>query len=122
MARHNEGGDVEAALGCVNRRHGAGPGEVWLLLVLSGGGNGRVGRPLAALVGLTQFGVVLLNAVSRQVVQHLENPAMYNILEQPARVQWAPLAIFLAIAVLAVVVVGWMIYQVASLPAKTDTA
>jgi hypothetical protein len=90
----------------------------WLLLLLSGRSGGRVGRPLAALVGVAQFGVVLLNAVSRQIVQHLEIGATYNILGQPARVQWAPLAIFLAVAVLALFVVGWLIFQVARLPAR----
>ena len=98
------------------------PGAVWLLLLLSRGGQERIGRLLAALVGLAQFGVVLLNAASRQVVQHLEISATYNILEKPARVQWTPLAIFLAIAVSGVVVAGWLIYQVARLPAKTDAA
>ena len=98
------------------------PGAVWLLLVSSGGGNGRVGRPLAALVGFMQFGVVLLNAVSRQVVQYMELGAAYNILETPARVQWAPLVIFLVVAVSGLAVVGWLIYQVARLPGKTDTA
>jgi hypothetical protein len=98
------------------------PGAVGALLLLSGRGDGRVGRPLAALVGVTQFGVVALNAVSRQVVQHVEIGATYNILEQPARVQWAPLMIFLVIAVSALIVVGWLIYQVAKLPAKTDAA
>ena len=72
-------------------------------------------------MGLTQFGVVLLNAVSRQVVQHLELRASYDIFEQPASVQWAPLAIFLAVAVLGLAVVGWLIYQVARLPAKSDS-
>ena len=96
------------------------PGVAWLLLLLSGRSGGRVGRPLAALVGVAQFGVVLLNAVSRQVVQYLEIGATYNILEQPARVQWAPLAIFLAVAALALFVVGWLIFQVARLPTKTD--
>ena len=96
------------------------PGVAWLLLLLSGRSGGRVGRPLAALVGVVQFGVVLLNAVSRQIVQHLEIGATYNILEQPARVQWAPLAIFLAVTALALFVVGWLIFQVARLPAKTD--
>jgi hypothetical protein len=96
------------------------PGVAWLLLLLSGRSGGRVGRPLAALVGVVQFGVVLLNAVSRQIVQHLEIGATYNILEQPARVQWAPLAIFLAVAALALFVVGWLIFQVARLPTKTD--
>ncbi len=98
------------------------PGATWLLLLLAAGGQGRIGRPLAAGVGLTQFGVVLLNAVSRQVVQHMELRASYDIFEQPADVQWAPLAIFLAVAVLGLAVVGWLIYQVARLPANSDAA
>ena len=96
------------------------PGATCLLLLLGARGQERVGRPLAALVGLAQFGVVLLNAVSRQVVQHLEIGTTYNILEQPARVQWVPMAMFLAVTVSALVVIGWLIYQVARLPAKTD--
>ncbi|MGO9115487.1 MAG: hypothetical protein ACLP9L_40265, partial [Thermoguttaceae bacterium] len=96
------------------------PGATWLLLCLAAGQEGRIGRPLAALAGLAQFGVVLLNAVSRQVVQHLELRAMYDIFEKPARVQWAPLAIFLAVAVLGLGVVAWLIYHVARLPVRTD--
>lgn len=97
------------------------PGMAWLLLLLSGRNGGRVGRPLAALVGVAQFGVVLLNAVSRQIVQHLEIGATYNIFEQPARVQWAPLAIFVSVAALALFVVGWLVFQVARLPANTNS-
>ena len=96
------------------------PGVAWLLLLLSGRAADASADRWPRWWALAQFGVVLLNAVSRQVVQHLEIGATYNILEQPARVQWAPLAIFLAVAVLALAVVGWMIYQVARLPAKTD--
>ena len=33
-----------------------------------------------------------------------------------------PLAIFLAIAVLGLALIGWLIYQVAKLPAKPDPA
>jgi hypothetical protein len=93
------------------------PGAVWLWLLFTASGNGPISRPVAAAAGLLQFGVVLLNAVSRQVVQQLELAPAYNILQQKADPQWAPLAIFGAIAVVAIGLIAWMIYQVARLPA-----
>ena len=73
----------ETALGCVDRRDGARSGLAWLLLLLAGRSGGRVGRRWASLVGLAQFGVLGINAASRQVVQHLEIGADYNIVRQP---------------------------------------
>jgi hypothetical protein len=97
------------------------PGAAWLLLFKTRG-QGAIGRSLATEVGLAQFGVVLLNAVSRQVVQHLELRASYDVFAQPSNLQWAPLAIFLAAAVCGLAAVGWLIYQVARLPANRDQA
>ena len=54
----------------------------------------------ASLIGLAQFGVLGINAASRQVVQHLEFGPYFDIWKQPTATQWAPLLIFLVAFVL----------------------
>lgn len=81
----------------------------------------EVGRGLASLLGLVQFAVLGVNAVSRQVVQNLELARYsFDITKQPEAVQWSPLVFFLAVFVLGLAVVSWMIYQVAKLPAEAE--
>jgi hypothetical protein len=104
----------------------AAPAGVWAMLWLDckreGATTPRVlpARGWAALVGLAQFGVLGLNAASRQVVQHLEIGPYFNILSHSQRTetQWAPLLVFLLVFVLALAAVAWMIYQIAKLPAE----
>jgi hypothetical protein len=98
------------------------PAGVWVMLWLAGKREGEIGRGRASLIGLAQFGVLGINAASRQVVQHLEIGPYFDIMHQRTETQWAPLAIFLVLFVLALGLVAWMIYQVARLPAKPDTA
>ncbi len=76
----------------------------------------------ASLIGLVQFAVLGINAVSRQVVQNLElnSVAKFSITKQPEAVQWSPLVFFLAVFVLGLAVVAWMIFQVAKLPPQTE--
>ena len=70
----------------------------------------EVGRGLASLLGLVQFAVLGVNAVSRQVVQNLELARYsFDITKQPEAVQWSPLLVFLAAFVLGLAVVAWMI-------------
>jgi hypothetical protein len=90
------------------------PGAVWLPLLFAARGSGVVSKRLATTIGLLQFGVVLVNAVSRQVVQQLEVAPIYDILKQPVNPQWIPLAIFAAVAVAAIAVIVWMVRQVAA--------
>jgi hypothetical protein len=90
------------------------PGAVWVPLLFVARGSGVVTRGIATAIGLLQFGVVLVNAVSRQVVQQLEIAPAYDILKQPVNAQWVPLAIFAAVAVAAIAVIVWMVRQVAA--------
>jgi hypothetical protein len=73
---------------------------------------GRAARGLATLVGLAQFGVLGVNAVSRQIVQNLELGRYWDVSAQPTDVQWGPLAMFLVAFVLGLGLVVWMIAQV----------
>ena len=100
----------------------AAPALPWLLLLVARGRPGEIGRGWASLVGLAQFGVLGINAASRQVVQHLEIRPYYDIVRQLTEVQWAPLVIFLLVFVAGLGVVAWMIRQVAMLPAEQEVA
>jgi hypothetical protein len=94
------------------------PGLPWLLLWRSRQREGEINRGAAALIALAQFGVLAVNAVSRQVVQHIEIRPYFDILTQPTETQWTALAVFLAAFVVGLGVVVWMIRQVVRLPAK----
>lgn len=87
----------------------AAPGAVWLLL-LAGSRSGG-GHVAAALVALAQLATLALNAVSRQIVQHLELRPFFDPLAAPTDVQYGPLAMFLVVFVLGLGVVGWMVTQ-----------
>jgi len=66
----------------------------------------------AAWLGLAQFGVLEINAISRQVVQNLELGPYLNVAAQPTAVQWSPLLVFLALLAVGLGVVAWMVLQV----------
>jgi len=91
----------------------AAPGLPWLLLVWTGRGAAGPSRRLAALVGVAQFGVLAVNAVSRQIVQNLELYDYFQVLDQPTAVQWSPLVAFLVLFLLGLALVAWMIGQAA---------
>jgi hypothetical protein len=98
----------------------AAPALPWLLLLVARGRGGEIGRGWASLVGLAQFGVLGINAASRQVVQHLEISPYYNIVRQSPDVQWSPLVIFLVVFLLGLGLVAWMIQQVRNLPPEAE--
>lgn len=75
-----------------------------------------VDRTMASLIGLAQFAVLGINAISRQVVQNLKIFEYLNLAEQPLDVQWGPLVMFLVIFVAGLGVVAWMIAQVVGKP------
>ena len=66
----------------------AAPGLVWVLLWLARKREGGIGPGWASLIGLAQFGVLGINAASRQVVQHLEFSPYFDIWKQPTATQW----------------------------------
>jgi hypothetical protein len=98
------------------------PALPWLLLLVARRRQGEISRGWASLVGLAQFGVLGINAASRQVVQHLEIRPYYDIVRQPTDVQWSPLVIFLIIFLLGLGLVAWMIQQVRKLPPEQEAA
>ena len=98
----------------------AAPALTWGLLYFVRKREGQISRGWASLIGLAQFGVLGLNAASRQVVQHLEFEPYFDLWKQPTATQWAPLLIFLTAFVLGLALVAWMIYQVAKLPTEPD--
>ncbi len=96
------------------------PGLVWVLLRVARKREDGISVGCASFIGLAQFGVLGMNAASRQVVQHLEFSPYFDIWKQPTAIQWAPLLIFLVVFVLGLGLVAWMIYQVWRLPARSD--
>lgn len=87
----------------------AGVGLPWLLILAA---QKSLTRTLALLTGLAQFGVIAVNAVSRQIVQNVALAPYVDVTAEPVRVQWSPLILFLVLFVGGVGVVVWMVSQV----------
>ena len=92
------------------------PGLPWLLLVWAWWREMEITRGLAALVGVAHFGVILINAVSRQVVQNLDLRRFFDLAAQPTDVQWSSVLLFLGTLVVVLGVLAWMIRQIAAAP------
>ena len=88
------------------------PGVPWLLMFRARRIGEGITRPFASLVGLAQFGVLGVNAISRQIVQNVELSAYLNVAGQPEDVQWSPLIVFLLVFVAGLALVAWMVAQV----------
>jgi hypothetical protein len=69
-------------------------------------------RGWATFLFLAQFGVLAINAISRQVVQNLEAGMHFDIWNLPEKVQWSPLLVFLGAFVVGLLVIVWMVAQV----------
>lgn len=83
------------------------PGLVWLLLMR---GRSMVpSKSLALGVAMGQFGVIALNAVSRQVVQNIELAPYLDITGETVDIQWSPMLLFLVLFVIGVGVIVWML-------------
>ncbi len=100
----------------------AAPGLPWVLtvatwLLMITGHRGPPGRAMVSLVALAQFGVLAVNAVSRQVVQNLNLSEFLQWPDEPVR-EWSPLVVFLLLFVAGLGVVVWMIAQAARASAK----
>jgi hypothetical protein len=94
----------------------AGPGLPWLILVLKRNAPDGVLVGTAALVA--QFGVLAVNAISRQVKQNV-SLAPWLELGAETEVQWGPMAMFLITFVLGAVVIGWMLVQTVAAVRRT---
>lgn len=100
------------------------PGLPWVLLWVYR--SRPASRTVALLIGLAQFGVLAVNAISRQVVQDLSLRGYLDVADQLgdaadqlADVQWSPLIAFLVLFVAGLGVVVWMITQVVKAPADS---
>lgn len=81
------------------------PGVPWLLIIIWR----RVQAPvLAALVAAAQFGVIGVNAISRQWVQNVELRRYVDLAETPVRPQWLGLAGFVIALIVGVALVAWI--------------
>ncbi|MCS7274217.1 MAG: hypothetical protein NZ610_02265, partial [Candidatus Bipolaricaulota bacterium] len=94
-----------------------GPGLPWLLILAQ---RQQITRALALLTALAQFGVLGLNAISRQIVQNIELSQFLDVTAEPVNLQLSPLIVFLVLFVLGLGVVAWMVLKV--LAAERTTA
>jgi hypothetical protein len=86
------------------------PGLPWLLIMSADLCSAK--RATVAAIALSQFGVLAINAVSRQVVQNINVTRYVDVSAQPTDVQWGPLFMFLIAFVIGAGVVVWMLAQV----------
>jgi hypothetical protein len=93
------------------------PGLPWILLLLRRNAPDRTG---ALMVGLAQFGVLVLNAISRQALQNIELAPFFEPAAAPVDVQWSPLILFLVLFAGGLVLIGWMVAQAARAVRKTE--
>ena len=80
------------------------PGLPWALMMTADRYAAR--RATIAAIAVCQFGVLGINALSRQVVQNANLKPFLDVSAQPVDIQWAPLAMFLVIFVLGLAAVG----------------
>jgi hypothetical protein len=87
------------------------PGLPWALMMTADRYAAK--RGTVGAIAFCQFGVLGINAISRQVVQNANlKQVSFDVSAQPVEVQWGPLAMFLVFFVIGLAVVGWMIRQV----------
>jgi len=86
-----------------------GPGLPWLLILSQ---RRQITQVLAMLTGLAQFGVLALNAISRQVLQNLELRKFLDVTAEPVNLQLSPLIVFLVLFIVGLGVVVWMVGKV----------
>ena len=86
------------------------PGLVWLLVFRRR--HEPISRQAAGSIALAQLGVLVIHAISRQIVQDLELKPFFDVAAQPTAPQWGPMAVFLGTFVLGAAIVVWMLAQV----------
>lgn len=96
-------------LGILTALTALGPGLPWLLLLAQ---RRRITQTLAVLTALAQFGLLGLNAISRQILQNIELSKFFDVTAEPVNLQLSPLIVFLVLFVLGLGVVAWMIAKV----------
>lgn len=83
------------------------PGVVWLAILLKF--REELTRLWAIIIGLLQFVLVAVNAVSRQIVQNIEIGVYYDVTAEKVNTQWSPLLFFLLLFVAAISVIIWLL-------------
>jgi hypothetical protein len=73
--------------------------------------KGQISKRMGILIGLAQFLVLALNAVSRQIVQNAELSRYLDITAEKVNTQWSPMILFLLIFAAGVGLMIWMISQ-----------
>jgi hypothetical protein len=86
------------------------PGLPWLLMMTAGWWKQK--RLLVAAIALAQFGVLGINAASRQIVQNVNLQPFLDVSAQLSDVEFGPLAMFLIVFVIGLGIVGWMLVQI----------
>ncbi len=86
-----------------------GPGLPWVLILFQ---RRQITQMLAILTGLAQFGVLALNAISRQVLQNIELSKFLDVTAEPVNLQLSPLIVFLVLFIVGLGVVVWMVQKV----------
>ncbi len=86
-----------------------GPGLPWLLILSQ---RRQITQVLAILTGLAQFGVLALNAISRQVLQNIELRKFLDVTAEPVNLQLSPLLVFFVLFIAGLGVVVWMLQKV----------
>jgi hypothetical protein len=93
------------------------PGLPWLMIVAKKRCPAKL--PLVIGIALAQVGVMAVNGISRQIVQNVNinlnvnaGGGNYSILDQATETQWGPLAMFLVVFAIGLIVLGWMIRRV----------
>jgi len=82
------------------------PGAPWLLLLIGVKSRARL---WAGLAGIAQFGVIALNAVSRQWLQNVELGHYTDLAAKPVDLQLSALIVFLVLFVIGVGLIVWML-------------
>lgn len=87
------------------------PGLPWLLILAQRKG---ITPKMSLLTGLAQLLVLLLNAVSRQVVQNAKLEPFLRLTAEPVNAQWSPVILFLVLFAGGLAVAVWMIRKAAA--------
>ncbi len=85
------------------------PGLPWLLAFLQRKGPSR---KLAAYMGIAQFGVIAINAISRQWLQNRELASYADLASRKVDLQLGALIAFLVVFIIGVWLVIWMLTKV----------
>lgn len=84
------------------------PGLVWLILLF---GRNAPSRRLAALAAVAQFGVIVLNAASRQWLQNVELAPYADLAARKVDLQLSALIVFLAVFVAGLALCAWLVWK-----------